>query len=164
MKEIGIVIDQAILMVRESGQSAFSKRDVLDIIMDNSPEIVTAYGRVLAIEAITSRITKRLKKSEKGAKGQHELAQLQLPGVEPPFTIRNYGSSEGEFVNVWFDRATFKQVMEYDAIPEKNIADASARRLDLNLKLAYLKPAFEHDPNFTVAEACRWLAAQEVAA
>lgn len=164
MKEIGIAIEQAVMKIRETGQTVFSKRDVFDIIMDDSPEIVTAYGRVLAAEAMRSRIATFLKKSERGAKGQSALAQLQLPGVDPPFTIRNYGSSEGEFVNIWFDRATFKQVMEYDAILEKNIADASAKRLDLNLKLAYLKPAFEQNPNFTVAEACRWLAKQEVTA
>lgn len=140
-------------------------RAVYDEFTSRFPGLQQVYGEQLAARGLMRMIKQALRGKVNSEGGR--IAQLHLPGMEAPATITNQvndDQQDGGFIYIRFDLATREQLLRYDEILQKNISDANAKRIDLSLKLRHLAPAFEHDPNFTVAEACRWLAKQEVAA
>lgn len=158
--QINIIIDE---QLNDDGQTR--PRQVFDAINERCSDLVDEYAQQLAAQGLMRRIKGVLK--GKMADASNDLvSQLHLPGMNVPATITNRtddDQGDGDFVYIRFDLATKDQLDAYiDEVLQENISNAETKKKDMELKRLYLAPAFEFNPQFTTAEACRWIAQNSV--
>jgi len=149
-------------LITETANSQLNNQDTVTVrgieeeIRREYPEVLQEYAATLAAKGLIRDIKAALKNLTSQDE-KNEKSQLRLPGINPPSVITNPAADEGEYKYIRIDKATHHQLIAYDYILRKNVLNAVERRRDLNLKITYLSPAFEYNPDFTVAEACQWL-------
>jgi len=140
-------------------------RQVYDTLTQSYPEMVSEYAQALAAKGLLKQI-KTVLKGKMADQSGNLVAQLHLPGMDVPATITNRTTDDqgdGEFIYIRFDLANKEQLDAYiDDVQQDNIDKAIAKKKDMEMKRLYLAPAFEFNHEFTVAEACRWIAQNSV--
>jgi hypothetical protein len=125
-------------------------------------DVLINYGLMLqekGMLAIIKDILKRMADPEE----KRQESQLSLPGMAAPSVITNsVDGSQDKFVYIRLDKATEPELVNYRDVLALNAANVLERLKDLDIKIEYLRDAFELMPGCTVAEACDFAQTQQV--
>ena len=140
-----VAIDQIIAHARES-----------------HPDVFVQYAEMLTLKGARAIVKPLLREATDPENPADGPGQLVLPGIKIPFAIAFEEGGEYKYIAAQSARWVHLQKALHER--ELNIDRAIAHRNDWEQKLDYLRPVMEQNPDITLGETAKKLAAEPVPA
>ena len=150
--ELSRRIDEVILAHLENREPTAD--EVSQEVLDHYGELVTDYGRELAVAQVRSIVSDRMKKTLATRRGKSLQLRLDMRfGTLEPESALTFRDDSGVIRYVATARATAEHHQRYIALLREQIDADTARLKVAEWFYAWLEPAFRRQPGIRTAEA-----------